>query len=270
VRGLRRLGAPIIAITLVAVAVFAATGYVAWDRWWRTAGPANPGFSCPEVVPAHHRVPFAGGNVRRVALIGDSIMVQASCAIAENLADVGIETSRHAVSGSGLLPGFDWIAETRKILRTEHPDAVIAVFVGNFLAFGPTPDPSIALIKDDTPQFFRAWQARARLLSVEVHEAHAQMYWVSPPPISEPPLRHAARLFAGYRTIRGDHFLSSGSVLAGSDGRIVMTKQTCGRTQTIRTPDRVHLTSDGARIYGEQIAHDFTAQLGILTTPRPC
>jgi hypothetical protein len=64
--------------------------------------------------------------------------------------------------------------------------------------------------------------------------------------------------------------LYSGGVLAGPDGREVMTKQTCGRLRTIRTSERVHLTPDGARIYGQQIAHDLTAQLGIVATPRPC
>src|SRR5207245_5483809 len=32
----------------------------------------------------------------------------------------------------------------------------------------------------------------------------------------------------------------------------------------------VHLSGDGARIYGEQIAHDLSAALGLLTSPRPC
>jgi hypothetical protein len=265
VRALRRILIPLVVFTVVAT-----TGFLSWNRWWREAGPKNPGFSCPEIVKAHHGVPFAGGGVHRVALIGDSIMVQASCAVGDSLAGVGIETSRHAVSGSGLLVGMDWLAETRKILHDEHPDAVIAIFVGNFLVFGSAPDPSTALIKDDTPEFFRAWQARAEALSAAVRAAGARMYWVSPPPISVPPLSHAARLFAGYRAIKGDHFLGSGSVLAGPGGSEVMTKYTCGRRRVIRTPERVHLTEDGARIYGQQIAHDFTAQLGIFTTPRPC
>ena len=96
------------------------------------------------------------------------------------------------------------------------------------------------------------------------------MYWVSPPPITDPVLAHAGRLYAGYRMLEGDHFLSSGRVLAGPDDSVVMTKQTCGRRRAIRTSDRIHLTDDGARIYGQQIAHDVTADLGILTAPRPC
>ncbi len=263
-RAVRRAMVVVLAIVVIVVAVF-----VAWDRWWRRAGPAEPGFSCPKVVHADRRLPFSAVGVHRVALIGDSIMDLASCAVAESLATVGIETSRHAVSGSGLLAGMDWLEATRQILHAEHPDAVVAIFVGNYL-FGPAHDASGAVIEDDTPAFFRAWQARAVQLSAEVRAAHARMYWVSPPPIDVAPLRHAQRLFDGYRTIPGDHTLPSGQVLTGAHGSEVMTKDTCGHVRVVRTSDRVHLTFDGARVYGQQIAHDLTADLGVLTAPRPC
>jgi hypothetical protein len=253
---------------LAVVIVVVAGAFVAWNRRYRTAGPSNPGFGCPTVIPARDSVPFAGGDVDRVALIGDSLMSQASCAIGESLADVGIRTTRHAVPGSGLLAGMDWVAATRAILREERPDAVIAIFVGNYLP-APVRDSNGEVIVDNTPEFFRAWQARAEQLSEVVRDAGAEMYWVSPPPLVEP-LGHAPRLFDGYRKIPGDHVLTSGRVLAGPDGELVMRKETCGRETVVRTPERVHLTFDGARIYGQQIAHDFTADIGVLTAPKPC
>jgi hypothetical protein len=258
----------LVAVVVVALVV-AGAAFVGWNRYWRRAGPANPGFECPAVVAARHRVPFAARGVRRVALIGDSIMENASCTIADSLAGVGVRTSRHGIPGSGLLAGMDWIAATRKILRTEHPDAVIAIFVGNYLP-APVLDARGRIISDNSPEFFRAWQARARKLSAAVHAAGARMYWVSPPPMTDPLLAHAPRLFDGYRKIEGDHVLLSGRSLAGPNGELVMEKETCGHERVIRTPEGVHLTFDGARIYGQQIAHDFTAGLGLLTTPRPC
>jgi hypothetical protein len=264
VRGLRGL-----LVTLVAIVLIGGVGLVSWDRWWHHAGPTNPGFSCPEVVKARHRLPLTATHVHRVALIGDSIMVQASCAIADSLADLGIQTSRHAVSGSGLLVGLDWVAQMQTILRSEHPDAVIAIFNGNYL-FATAAEANGAPIKAGTPAFFRAWQQRAEQLSAEVRAGHAEMYWVSPPPITAPALKDTSRLFDGYRTIAGDHFLFSGHVLAGPNGGLTMTKVTCGHRRAIRTPDRVHLTEDGARIYGQQIAHDFSADNGVLTAPQPC
>jgi hypothetical protein len=264
VRALRRL------VGLVLVVGVVAAGFVVWNRSWRRAGPANPGMKCPAVVPARHRLPFAASGVHRVALIGDSIMVQASCSIADGLRDVGIETHLHAYFGTGLLTGpADWLAITRQILTTEKPDVVVAIFVGNYLPPNFR-DATGAIVKDDTPAFFRAWEQHALLLSAEVRAAHARLYWVSPPPITYPLLSHAGRLFDGYRTIRGDHFLFSGKVLAGPHGSEVMTKATCGRTRVIRAKDRIHLTDDGARILGQQIAHDLTADLGILATPKPC
>src|SRR3954451_604290 len=90
---------------VVVMAVIPAAGFVAWDRWWRRAGPANPGVTCPAVVQAGHRLPFTAIGVHRVALIGDSIMEQASCAIAASLRDVGIETFRHARTRRGRVDG---------------------------------------------------------------------------------------------------------------------------------------------------------------------
>ena len=263
-RGLRKMATAVVAIVLIA-----AIGLVSWDRWWRHAGPANPGFSCPEVVKAHHRLPFTASHVRKVALIGDSIMFQASCAIADSLAELGIETSRHAVSGSGLLVGLDWVAQAQQILKSEHPDAVIAIFNGNYL-FATAADANGAPLKAGTPAFFRAWQQRAKVLSADVRAAHAEMYWVSPPPITDPALSYNRRLFDGYRTIAGDHFLFSGRSLTGPNGGLTMTKVTCGHKRVIRTPERVHLTADGARIYGQQIAHDFSENIGVLVAPEPC
>ena len=263
-RDVRRL----VAIVLV-VCVACAGSFLGWNRWWRRAGPVNPGVNCPAVVSARHRVPLAAFGVHRVALIGDSIMVEASCAIAYGLRDLGIETSRYAVSGTGLLTGLDWLARTRRILRAQRPDVVVAIFVGNYYP-PPRRDASGAVIEADTAAFFRAWQVRARQLSAEVHAAHARLYWVSPPPIALPKVDRAGRLFAGYRTIPHDHVLLSGRVLSGPHDSEVPAKTTCGRRRVIRTADTVHLTDDGGRIYGQQIAHDLTADLGVLTAPKPC
>jgi hypothetical protein len=132
-------------------------------------------------------------------------------------------------------------------------------------------DGSGALVQPDTPAFFRAWQARAAILSAEVAKAGARMYWVSPPPIGISPLVHAQRLYDGYRTLHDDHFLDSGRVLAGADGKPLETKRTCGTVHSIRSAlDGVHLSTYGARIYGQQIAHDLTKGLGVLVAPQPC
>ena len=260
-----------VAVTLVVVVVLAASATILWDRNFRHASPENPGMTCPALIPAKTRPPLTALGVRRVALIGDSIMDQASCSVAASLANLGIETGRYAVPGSGLLTGsVNWLSQTQQILRLEHPDVVVAIFVGNY----PGPPIQTAAgqpVAVDSPAFFDAWQQRAEQLSAEVRAAGAQMFSVSPPPISLPPLGHAQRLFDGYRLIRGDHFLNSGTILAGPNGSDVMTKLTCEHVRIVRSVvEAVHLSNDGARIYGQQIAHDLAAQLGLLTTPKPC
>lgn len=263
---------PVVARVVAAVGVLfiLGAGFILWDRIWRRAGPTNPG-TCPQTVPAHRRPPLAPLGVHRVTLIGDSIMDQPSCAIAESLAGLGITTFRHGIPGSGLLTGsVDWLVDTRRILQQERPDVVVMIFVGNY---GPTParDAQGRAIAVDTPAFFAAWQRRAVALSAEVRATRARLYWVSPPPIALLPLNHAQQLFDGYRTIPGDHFLRSGRVLGGSRGEQLPDKVTCRRRRVIRSlVDATHLTPDGARIYGQQIAHDLTADIGVLTTPKPC
>lgn len=259
---------------LVVVAVAAGIAlvvgaYVVWDRNWRTAGPDNPRPDCPAVVPAGDRRPLAMRGVDRVMLIGDSIMDEASCAVAESLSGLGVETSRRAVGGSGLLNSpLDWVTTAERLLAAEKPDVVLAVFVGNYIP--PAPDASGRRIEIDSPEFFAAWQQRAEELSRVVRAAGAQLYWVSPPPIERPPLSHAGRLFEGYTKIEGDRSLNAGEALAGDDGEHVADTITCGRRRAIRAWDGTHLTADGARIYGQSIAHELSADLGVLTSPRPC
>jgi hypothetical protein len=270
----RRGGGPkrlwlIVVAAVVVLALLVLVGYVVWDRNWRTASSANPPEDCPTIATAGHRRPLAMQGVDRVTLIGDSIMKQASCAVGASLSDLGVTTFRHGVSGTGLLAGpGDWMSTAKQLVAAEHPDVVVAVFVGNYLqqAVDATGKPILA----DTPEFFAAWQQRAEQLSKIVRDSGAQLYWVSPPPITNPPLNHAQRLFDGYKKIPGDHTLDAGASLAGGNGKEVTDTITCGARKTVRTWDGIHLTPDGARIYGQSIAHELSADLGVLTAPRPC
>jgi hypothetical protein len=77
-------------------------------------------------------------------------------------------------------------------------------------------------------------------------------------------------LFDGYRKIPGDHVLDAGAALAGPGNSETLAKETCGQVREIRSPDGIHLTDDGARIYGQAIAHELSADVGLFTTPKPC
>ena len=59
-----------------------------------------------------------------------------------------------------------------------------------------------------------------------------------------------------------------GSGLHGSE---VLFETTCGQRQLVRSLiDGIHLTDEGARLYGQQTAHVLSAQTGLLTSPKPC
>src|SRR5262249_25100167 len=127
-----------------------------------------------------------------------------------------------------------------------------------------------SVIPDDSLAFFAAWQHQAEQFSATIRASGARLYWVSPPPIASGVDQHAQRIFDNERRIAGDHVLESGKVLTDARGSETMFKVTCGRVRTIRTPDTVHLTDDGARLYGQQIAHDLSADLGLLASAQPC
>ncbi len=257
-------------LVALCVLILAVASFAVWNRYFDEASPSVPGMSCPQIVRPTGHLPLVAPGVRRVALIGDSIMFQASCAVAASLASVGIETIRYAVPGTGLLSGaVDWVKATAFIMAAEHPNAVIGIFVGNYWPPSPS-DAFYETVPRNSPAFYAAWQQRAIRLSNEVRGAGAQMYWVSPPPIQSPLLNHAQQIFDGFKAIPGDQTVDAGPVLAGSSGQEVPSKTTCGTSQVLRTSDDIHLTDEGARIYGEEIAHLFTAQNGLLTSPKPC
>src|SRR3954453_23168089 len=104
------------AVVLLGVLVVLAA-LVVWRSNDRTAGPANPGLTCATTIAAPGRPLLAAPGVHLVLLIGDSIMDQASCSVAESLAGLGITTTRHAIAGTGLLTGPDWLVMIRPLSR---------------------------------------------------------------------------------------------------------------------------------------------------------
>jgi hypothetical protein len=268
---LRRRPAWCIAVLGAAVLlVIAGAGFVVWDRQFREAGPTNA-TDCPRVVVPTSNRPLSTLNVSRALLIGDSIMEQTSCSIARSLAGLGVRTTREGIWGSGLLNGpVDWNTRLPELLASEDPGVVVAIFVGNYPE-PPVLGPDGRPLRPDSPRFYSAWQDRARQLVQLANDAGARFFWVSPPPFGDQvPFDRAERLFADYRSIEDSSVLEAGSILAGPEGEKVETRQSCGSEPQIRAFDGVHLTPDGARIYGQMIAHELSAELGVLTAPRPC
>jgi hypothetical protein len=250
---------------IVAVVVVLALALGAWFVF-RPSSPSEPNQPLSACGTVAHALGHPPGGPKRVLLIGDSLLAQPSCALAADLAHIGVETHMHAVPGSGLLTGsVPWEQQTARLLAAVHPDVVVALFSGNY------PPPPIVRngqpVAVDTPAFYAGWQDRARELSAQVKLAGAKLFWVEPPPMVV--LGRSAITFAGYTKL-GDPVLHSGTVLGDAQGRWTLTKPSCAGDQPVRANDSVHLTDAGSKVFGQQLAHDLAAALGWRPIPAPC
>jgi hypothetical protein len=259
-QGVRR-GAVAVGVAVALVVI----GVVAW-LVLRDDAPSEPeafDSACGTVV----RPPAGTDTTTTLLLVGDSIMAQPSCTVAATLAPLGVETHLHAIGGSGLLAnGDDAQRRFARLLASVDPDAVAALYVGNYIG-PPASDGDGRPIAADTPEFFAAWQERARELSEAADGAGAELFWVQPPPVRDSP--RAARLFEGYTTL-GDGTLPSGAVLGGAGGAYVADKPECAGGEPLRNDDGLHLTPAGADVFGRTVAHDLAAALGLPPVPVPC
>jgi hypothetical protein len=247
------IGAAVL-VALVAVVIWLVT---------RDEGPSEP----PAFDSACGTVVQPEGRVRaRVLLVGDSLMAQPSCELAAALAADGVATHMHAIGGSGLLIGVDWQKRFQRLLDSVHPDAVVALFVGNYIG-DPLADLSGQPIPADSDLFYALWQQRAAELSRRARDAGARMFWVEPPPLEDD--GRAARLFRGYATL-GDGTLPSGRALAGRDGEFVESIPSCEQGETLRAPDGVHLTPVGAHVFARALAHDIARALDLPAITPAC
>ena len=150
---------------LAVVLVVAAGALVGWNRWWRTAGPANPGFECPTVIAAKDRVPFAAGDVKRVALIGDSIMQGAAPMIEDVLGkDIYVDAARKRK-----MEDVPTLVET--LSREGHLARVVVIHLGSNRPFE-------APVFDDVMEALLAHQVE-RVIFINVHRPIGWEYYIN-------------------------------------------------------------------------------------------
>ena len=198
-------------------------------------------------------------------------MEEASCSIADSLSGVGIQTSRHAVSGIGTVERIGGLGradptdhanrEARRGGRDLRRELLSAAGCAMRTARSSRPTPRRSSVRGETtlgccrrrstPRMRACIGSGRRRSAIPARSCGASVQRLSDDP-------------------KGINSCPRDARLAGPRDSVIMTKKTCGRERPIRTSDRMHLTDDGARIYGQQIAHDLTADLGILIAPRPC
>jgi lysophospholipase L1-like esterase len=211
-------------------------------------GPAG------DVLRRARRVAPASGRLRVLAT-GDSMIQLLDGDLAARLRAAGPTWFRSEPRiGSGLSKPFlfDWAALARRRARALRQDVTV-VFLGANDGYGFAGAPCCAAA------WVRAYAARARaVMAADAREGAASVFWILLPaprprafraifaPVNRA-LRRAARAFP--QTV---HLVDLGPALTPG-GRFRATLRRGGRTVTIRQPDGVHLSVDGARIAAEVV-----------------
>jgi hypothetical protein len=170
-----------------------------------------------------------------------------------------------AVPGSGLLTGFDWIAELDRLMTEVKPRIVVAEFVSNY--FPPyLNDGDGQTIGPGSPAFYEAWATRTREAMTVMTRGGATVFWVLGPDMRDPTLdtiRHGVD--AIYRSQQrrwpSTQFVDGYAVLS-PHGYVDRLPGIHG-PETIRRPDGVHLTPAGA----ERLVRAVAAAIAIYETP---
>jgi hypothetical protein len=179
------------------------------------------------------------GVAARLLVVGDSLTVQAAGDLTDRARARGVVSLVAAVSGSGLLTGYDWLPAARTLRRLFEPTVSVVEFVGNY----PDPLPGIAGGSD---AFVTAWSARAADLTSVLASGGGRVGWVLNPPMADAGLDAVARRLSD----------AYAALAARTPGVFTVDEHPafCATTATsVRTPDGVHLSGPGCRLWSDVI-----------------
>lgn len=222
----------------------------AGDPAGAAAGPGGPAASTtspPSTAGGSATLP---ASTARVLVIGDSLGIDLGYQLDDHLQGTGATTDLQAVGDTGLANAafFDWPTELASLLTSFHP-TVVVVFLGanddQGLYVGTTPE------APGTPAWDATYTQRVDAVLGEATAAGATVVWVGMPPMEDPDLnawmQHLDGLFEqAVATHRRALYVDAGAVLGTPSGAYQLTEGATG--PTLRTPDGVHLTPDGASL----------------------
>jgi hypothetical protein len=165
---------------------------------------------------------------------------------------LGTHAVSDALAGTGLLSRaqYDWITAAERIAAQQHPDRVVALFVGNCRdPAGLDPAHPIPCF---SPEFFAQWQQAAHQITTIFEHDGAHVVWVLPPPMPlglearEQALTHAYLALAA--THPGVRYLDGRRVLGTASGRYLSAvRGPHGQPEAVRAADGIHLAAAGAQ-----------------------
>lgn len=219
-------------------------------------------------------VPTAAPVFDRVLVVGDSLGLDLGYQLYDHLEGDDVVTTLAAVGDTGLANTsyYDWPAHLETLLDTYHPSLVV-IFLGanddQGLYAGAT------AVAPGSAAWDSAYAPRVHAMLSEATAAGATVAWVGMPPMSDPTLDswmgHIDGIFERQSArFRRAIYVSSDAVLGTSSGGY----QPDGPDGTQwRTPDGVHLTSQGASVLATAVIaavakHDPAPAQGGRTRPR--
>jgi len=226
-----------------------------WAITSASASTPRPVVSSPmgaaKVVHSKKAPRFA--NPRRVLLVGDSLMVGATDAIAAQLAGSGVTTHFVGKEGTGLLTKqMWWIDLIKNEVATFDPDVVVIESCCNY-ATGPAVYYRMGdgtSVRPDTKKMYQVWEVAARAAVRAATKRGAAVLWVVTPPASR-------SIYDGLIATRIDRFNAIYSRLGVPlvnwraaltvDGTFTPFLTIKGARVRVRTYDGLHITPAGDR-----------------------
>lgn len=183
----------------------------------------------------------------RVLVVGDSLGEDLGFQLHDHLEADNTATTLAAMGDTGLsnTSFYDWPAHLETLLATDHPTLVVVLLGANddqgLYAGGSAVAPGAA-------GWDQAYGQRVHAMLTEATAAGADVAWVGMPPMSDSILNNWMQHINGIFQRQTAKFprsvyVSSAAVLGGPGGVFQRSDAT---GTLLRTPDGVHLTSDGA------------------------
>jgi len=203
-----------------------------------TAGATNE--SAAPVTTATTVTDENDDGVKRVVVVGDSLVVGAGPELIATFAANDVEYRFIAVSGTGLLTDEGVrLTELEAALEEFHPDVVIVESCCNYDGSYTTTDGTV--VAGDSDLLWTVWADQARLMVAAAQAHHADVYFViTPRPLNDSWFTGLTNRVARFNAI----YRSLGVPLIDWDAALYPDGSTGGLTY-LRNADGLHLTDAG-------------------------
>lgn len=212
---------------------------------------------------------------RRVLLVGSSSMEHGiSGAIADGLRQFGdVHVRNEGLRSTGLSRQdyYDWNTNSRLFAQQYQPDLVVAQFGGNDCQGAVNPDGSLAA-RWGTPEWDQVYGDRLRVFVNDMREVGATVVLMGFPTMREERFRQRIDHLNEVTRLTAEElrvpFVSIRELTSDENGEYIETAVIDGIERGLRSPDGVHLSTQGSRLVGRHAVRIIGQHMN-LTRERP-